>query len=96
ELEQLIALNVDPTTISGFMNNIAMCYAEMKNTKMEEKYFLDAVKTDPANINALNGLAAFYLKMGDNQKGKEYLDKLLKIKPDDAGARRKLDSLNKQ
>jgi tetratricopeptide (TPR) repeat protein len=94
DLEQLITLNDDPTTKSGYMNNIAMCYGEMKNYELEEKYFLDAVITDPNNINALNGLSAFYLKKGDTKKAKEYLTKVLSIKPDDAIARNKLDSLN--
>jgi len=95
DLEQLIILNEDPSTKSGYMNNIAMCYSEMKNVEMEEKYFLDAVKTDQNNLNALNGLSAFYLKKNDTEKAKEYLTKVLSIKPDDAIARDKLDSLNK-
>jgi len=93
DLEELIRLNDDPTTKSGYMNNIAMCYGEMKNSEMEEKYFLDAVKTDPNNINALNGISAFYLKKGDSERAKVYLTKVLSIKPDDASARNKLDSL---
>jgi len=95
DLEELIKLNEDLPTKSGYMNNIAICYGEMKNTEMEEKYFLDAVKTDNNNINALNGLSAFYLKMGDRDKAKEHLNKVLTIKPDDVSARNKLDSLSK-
>ena len=46
------------------MNNIAMCYTEMNKPEQAEKYFLDAVKTDNENINALNGLASLSLSNG--------------------------------
>ncbi|HMQ69179.1 MAG TPA: tetratricopeptide repeat protein [Ignavibacteria bacterium] len=93
DLERLISLNTDPKTISGFMNNIAMCYVEMGKPEMAEKYFLDAVKTDSENINALNGLASNSLSKGDRSKAKEYLEMILKINPGDENARNKLDSL---
>lgn len=95
DLEELISINEDPPTKSGYLNNIAMCYGEMKNTNLEEKFFLEALSADSTNINALNGLSGLYLKKDDREKAKEYLEKVLSIKSDDENARNKLDSLNK-
>ena len=75
------------------MNNIAMCYIEMDNSDLAEKYFKDAVNTDSENINALNGLASLSLSGGDRSKAEEYLQMILKINPNDENARNKLDSL---
>lgn len=94
DLEQLILLNEDPAVKSGYMNNIAMCYSELQNNELEEKYFLEAVNMNSENINALNGLAAFYLKNDNKRKASEYFDMILTINPGDENARRKLDSLN--
>jgi tetratricopeptide (TPR) repeat protein len=95
DLNKLIELNTDASTISGFMNNIAMCYAEMNKPDLEEKYFLDAVRKDPKNLNAVNGLSAFYLKTGNNEKAKEYLKLMQSANPGDENSKKKLDSLNK-
>ncbi len=95
DLNKLIELNTDAKTISGFMNNIAMCYGEMNKPELEEKYFLDAIKKDPGNINAVNGLAAFYLKSGNKEKAQEYLKMVLKLNPADESSKKKLDSLSK-
>ena len=95
DLNKLIDLNTDGKTISGFMNNIAMCYGEMNKPELEEKYFLEAIKKDPGNINAVNGLSAFYLKGGNNEKAQEYLKMALKLNPGDENSKRKLDSLSK-
>ncbi|MEP7145475.1 MAG: tetratricopeptide repeat protein [bacterium] len=94
DLQKLIALNSDLSAISGFLNNIAMCYEEMNMPELEEKYFLEALKKDNGNLNAMSGLSAFYIKNGNTEKAKEYLNKILKINPEDAAAGRKLDSLN--
>ncbi len=94
ELQELIKLSTDPATESGILNNIAMCYSEMNNPEMEEKYFLDAVNLDPGNVNSMNGLASFYLKSGNEEKAREFLYKVLKISPGNASAQGKLDSLN--
>lgn len=93
DLEELIRLNTDPAIVSGFMNNIAMCYEELNKPELAEKYFSDAVKTNSDNINALNGLANIYLKKGNKAKAKEYLNMILKINPGDENAMNKLDSL---
>ena len=93
DLNELIKLAPDNASRSGYMNNIAMCYAELKNKEMEEKYFLDAIEADRNNINAMHGLSAFYLKNGQKEKGVEYLNEVLSINPEDEKAKMKLDSL---
>lgn len=94
DLKELIKLSPDSSSRSGFLNNIAMCYSEMKNPQMEEKFFLDAVSADNKNLNALNGLSAFYLKANNKEKALEYIKKILLLNPSDENAKRKLDSLN--
>ncbi|MBK8551540.1 MAG: tetratricopeptide repeat protein [Ignavibacteria bacterium] len=94
DLEKLISLNTDPATISGFLNNIAMCYYDMGKPDMVVKYFLEAIDKDEGNINAINGLISFYLEKGDREKSKEYLNMMLKVQPGDQNAMKKLDSLN--
>lgn len=95
DLEELIKLSEESKTISGFLNNIAMCYSELNKPELEEKYFLDALKKDQGNVNAMNGLSAFYLKRNNTEKAKEYLNKILTINPNDETAKSKLDSLGK-
>ncbi|MBK8982096.1 MAG: tetratricopeptide repeat protein [Ignavibacteria bacterium] len=95
DLKKLAELNKDPASVSGFYNNIAMCYAELKDEKMSEKYFLDAVKLDKKNVNALNGLVSLYLKINDSDKAMSYLNILIEINPGDEKSKNKLDSLIK-
>lgn len=94
DLKELIRLSPDASSKSGFLNNIAMCYSELKNPQMEEKYFLESISIDSKNINALNGLSAFYLKANNKEKALEYIKKILILNPSDENAKRKLDSLN--
>lgn len=95
DLDELVKLVDDNKNKSGYLNNMAMCYAELNDYANQEKYFLEAVKLDSGNVNAMNGLSALYLKNGKKDKGKEYLDKILAINPEDEIAKRKLDSLSK-
>ncbi len=94
DLEKLISLNSDSATISGFLNNIAMCYSEKGDGENEEKYFLEAINKDSNNQNAVNGLISFYLKKGDTEKAKQYLNMMQTLNPGDENSKRKLDSLN--
>ena len=94
DLKELADMNKDPASKSGFMNNIAMCYSEMKNPEMEEKYFLEAIKLNAKNVNAYSGLTAFYLKKGDKEMAKKYLKEVIALNPSDENSKKKLDSLN--
>lgn len=96
DLKELIGLNTDPTIISGFLNNIAMCYIGMNRNELAEKYFKDAIEKDPQNVNAMNGLSGIYRDKGDVENQKKYLEMVLRIKPDDTGAKLTLDSLNRK
>ena len=94
DLKELLKLNTDSSVKSGFLNNIAMCYSELKNEDAEERSFLEALSYDEKNLNALNGLAGFYMKTGDTEKSKIYLKKVIDLNPADENSIRKLDSLN--
>jgi len=94
DLNELIKIAPDTESKSGYLNNLAMCYAEMNDDKMQEKCFIESLELNPKNINALYGLSAFYLKSGKRKEGVDYLKKIISINPDDENAKRKLDSLN--
>jgi len=94
-LKKLLEANKNPVDASGIMNNIAMCYAALKDTVSEEKYFNDALKLDRKNTSAMNGLSGIALRRGEMEKGKGFLKMILSVTPDDKTARNKLDSLNR-
>lgn len=93
DLKELIILSSDSASKSGFLNNIGMCYSEMKNGELEEKYYLEAYNYQKSNVNAMNGLATYYKRTGKSDKAKMYLEKILEINPADENALLKLDSL---
>lgn len=92
DLIDVIKLN--PSGKSGYYNNIAMCYSGKKDNINAKEYFYKAIESDPKNINAYGGLAELYLKEGNTVKSKDMYNKILSINPQDANARRLLDSLN--
>ncbi len=90
-IEELMKLN--PKSTSGYYNNIALCYESLGDFVSAEKAYLNAIKTDSKNINALNGVVGIYLKRGDKAKSVFYLNKILELNPDNTDAVKKLDSL---
>ena len=94
DIEEMIKIN--PSNISGYYNNIALCYEGLKDLDKAKEYYMKAIKIDGKNVNALGGLAALYLKKGDIKSAKANYNKILEINPDDANAKAKLDSLGRQ
>jgi len=95
DLKKLAELSNDLPSKSGFYNNIAMCYAELKDNDQTEKYFSEAVKIDKNNVNALNGLVTLYLKKNEVSKAMSNLSRIIEINPGDLKAKNTLDSLIK-
>lgn len=95
DLKKLAELSKDLPSRSGFYNNIAMCYAELKDNEQTEKYFSEAVNIDKNNVNALNGLVTLYLKKNEVNKAMSNLNKIIEINPGDMKAKNTLDSLIK-
>ena len=95
DLKKLAELSKDLPSKSGFYNNIAMCYAELKDNDQTEKYFSEAVKIDKNNVNALNGLVTLYLKNNEVIKAMSSLSRIIEINPGDMKAKNTLDSLIK-
>ncbi len=93
DLEKLIEL--DPLSASGYLNNMAMCYIELKDYKKAEDKLNESIGLDSGNINALSGLAEVYLKTGRKNDAIETYKKILALNPKDINARSKLDSLSK-
>ena len=93
DIEEMIKIN--PSNISGYYNNIALCYEGLKDLDKAKEYYMKAIKIDGKNVNALGGLAALYLKKGDIKSAKANYNKILEINPDDANAKAKLDSLGR-
>lgn len=93
DLQQLVDLN--PALKSGYQNNIGMCYQELKDYKKALDAFLDAMKSDKYNINAISGASEMYLKLGNKQKAIETFAIILEQNPDNQYAKAKLDSLKR-
>lgn len=93
DIQEMIDIN--PASISGYYNNIALCYEGMKDNGKAKEYYLKALKIDGKNVNALGGVAGLFLKIGDIKNAKNYYNKILEINPNDANAKSKLDSLNR-
>lgn len=92
-LEELIVL--DPSKKSGYLNNMGLCYKEMKNYDKALGCFNEALSLDNKNVNALNGLAEINLLKGNKNEAVNYYKKVLEVNPADAFAKHKLDSLSK-
>jgi protein O-mannosyl-transferase len=95
DLKKLLELSNDPETKSGYLNNIGICYYEMENYEEAQKYYEEALKFNPLNMNALNGLAEIMLKKNEKTKAMEFYNRILELNPEDANARNKVDSLRK-
>lgn len=93
DLEQLCELN--PPLKSGYQNNIGMCYQELKDYKKALEWFLEGMKSDKTNVNAMSGAADTYLKLGNKQKALEIYNLILKQVPNNLYAKSKIDSLKK-
>ena len=85
---------MNPAGLSGYYNNLAMCYLGKKDNAKGKEYFNKAIESDGKNINAYGGLAELYLQEGNTQKAKEIYAKILIINPQEVNAKRLLDSLN--
>jgi len=92
DIEEMIKIN--PFGKSGYLNNLALCYEGIGNFVKARDYYIEALKLDTNNVNALGGLAANYLKTGDKKKSIENYRKILKINPSDENAKKKIDSLS--
>ncbi len=60
---------------------IGLCYASKGQTNEAIRLFEDLVAKQPKNANILYNLGAFYSQTGNPQKGKELVNKALKIDP---------------
>ncbi len=88
-------MKIDPFNISGYLNNIALCYTEMKDYKKALDYYNQSYKADTNSINALSGLADTELSLGNKSKALEIYRKILSKNPNNDYVKAKLDSLSK-
>ena len=93
DIDEMIKLK--PEGKSGYLNNMALCYQGLNKSEKAKECFEEALISDDKNINALNGIASYYLQKNNRNKAKEYIERIIKINPNDAYALRKLDSLKK-
>ncbi|HRE41442.1 MAG TPA: tetratricopeptide repeat protein [Ignavibacteria bacterium] len=92
-LEKLIEL--DPAKKSGYLNNIGICYKELKEFDKALAAFEEAYKLDGKNINALNGKAEVLLLMGNKNGSIEIYEKIFSTDPSNEFVKSRLDSLKK-
>jgi protein O-mannosyl-transferase len=91
DIEDMIKMN--PSGKSGYLNNLALCYEGLDDFDKVKECFEEAIKIDGKNVNALGGIADYYLKKNDKNKAIEYYKKILVVNPADENSKRKLDSL---
>ncbi|HCN36418.1 MAG TPA: hypothetical protein DIS94_01720 [Bacteroidetes bacterium] len=92
-LEELMQL--DPSKKSGYLNNIGICYKELKDYDKALKSFDDAYNLDDKNVNALNGKAEILLLKGNKKESIEIYENIFSIDPSNEFVKNKLDSLKK-
>lgn len=92
-LEELMQL--DSSKKSGYLNNIGICYKELKEYDKALKSFDDAYNLDNKNVNALNGKAEILLLKGNKKESIEIYEKIFSIDPSNEFVKNKLDSLKK-
>ncbi len=61
---------------------LAHCYDAVNDLQQAEKYYLQALKTDPANANFQFRLAEFYIKQKQYAKANPFIDSLLASQDD--------------
>ena len=93
DLEELVEIN--PEGSGGYFNNIALCYVAMNKFSDAEKSYFKAISRDEKNISFISGLADLYLRMGNEDKAREYYERILMLEPENQYALGKLDSLKK-
>lgn len=58
----------------------------LKNAQLAIQNFQSVLENDPNNVNALKGIAALYLNIGNFDQAKAYQNKVIAVAPDDASA----------
>jgi tetratricopeptide (TPR) repeat protein len=58
----------------------------LKNANSAIDLFQEVLQSDPNNVNSLKGIAGLYLEIDQPDKAKEYQEKVISLKPDDADA----------
>ncbi len=61
--------------------NLGKAYYEKKDYAEAEKYYQEALKTEPGFVNALYGLGKTYLAMGEVKKASGYFEQAMKAAP---------------
>ena len=73
-----------------------MAYQRSVADNLAEKEFLEAIKIDPAHVDAGLYLSLLYTDMGELQRAGEQLRNILEIDPIHRGAREFLERIEKQ
>ena len=58
------------------LEQLAICYSELKDTKREAKVLEKLVQIEPENVELLKNLGTLYFQMGRNKKGLEMYENL--------------------
>ena len=77
------------------LNELAICYLELKEYKQCRKILISALKVDPENIKIISNFGILSMKENKNEDAAGYFRTVLDIAPDDSIAKQYLDHLNK-
>ncbi|WP_293746457.1 XrtA/PEP-CTERM system TPR-repeat protein PrsT [uncultured Paraglaciecola sp.] len=62
----------------------AIAYENLNNIAKAKDKHIEAYQLSPQKVTAINGLARYYLRQGDDQKAQESVTKALSLQPQDA------------
>jgi FimV-like protein len=75
------------------MNNLGVLYVHEQDYPKAEEQFTTCIRLAPNFDQSYINLARLYMMRGDKEKAREVIQELLRIQPQNAGARRALEML---
>ena len=75
------------------LNNLGIVFVRLQNYAKAEEQFKTGIKLAPNNDQSYLNLARLYAMQNDRDKAREVLEELLRIQPQNPGAKQALDIL---
>ena len=88
-------MDINPDSADNHFG-LAIAYQRSVADKLAEREFLEAIKIDPAHVDARLYLSLLYADMGELQKACGQLRKILELEPTHRRAREFLERIEKE